>query len=199
MPNINAPNGFRAVKHITGAPYNGQVNAYAGLASDNTATFIGDIVKLTGTGGAGTGMDGIPSATSITAVTDMPVGVVVGFQYDPNNLSLRYRLASTNRTMYVVDSPDVIFEAQDSGTTAVTDVGLNIQPTFATAGSTTTGQSGMQLDGTTKATTSTHMFQIQRVVQRPNVELGANGRFEVRWNRHQFIQTVAASQGVAGV
>lgn len=184
MANKNAPNGLRAIKHLVSGQYNGSSNKYVGLASDATATFIGDIVKL----GAGADSVGVSQALAITTpATDVPVGVVVGFAFDPTNLNIRYRVASTLKYMYVVDDPSVIFEVQDSGTTATTDVGLNANPTLATAGSTVTGVSGMQLDATTKASTNTLMFKILRVVQRPDVTLGANGRFEVMFNRHQMV------------
>lgn len=182
MANKNAPNGFRAVKHLNGSPYNGQVNQYFVAASDNAAIFVGDLVKLAATEDG----NGVQGVTVCTAAADLPVGVVVGFRPDPTNLTLKYRPASTARYILVVDAPDVVFEAQDSGTTASADVGLNVQPSFATAGNTATGVSGQQLDGATKATTAGHMFKISRIVQRPDVELGANGRFEVMFNRHQL-------------
>ena len=46
MANISKINGFRAVKHVTGAPYNGQANIYATAATDVTPIFVGDPVKL---------------------------------------------------------------------------------------------------------------------------------------------------------
>jgi hypothetical protein len=100
---------------------------------------------------------------------------------------LKHRLASTDRYVFVADSPDLVLEVQDSGTTAAGDVGQNAQVSVATAGSATTGVSGMQIDGATKATTNTHLFKILRVIQRPDVELGANGKFQVAFNRHQFM------------
>lgn len=180
MANINAPSGFRVVQVGAGSAHRGSVNLYYIPSTDSTATFVGDLVKLTGAGDA----TGNPVVTSATAVGDDVVGVVVGFVADPTRLDLKHRLASTERYAFVADAAEVILEAQDSGTTAAGDVGQNIQPSFGTAGSALTGVSGMQLDGTTKATTNTHMFKIVKVVQRPNVELGANGKFHVRFNRH---------------
>ena len=188
MANKNSPFGLRAVKHLNGSPYNGQFNMYNIPATDATATYVGDIVKVV----AGDDGNGIKNVTAITAVGDSPIGVVVGFKYDPTNLMLKHRPASTQRYAYVADATDIVFESQDSGTTATGDVGKNIQPSIA-AGSATTGVSGQQLDGTTKATTSTHMFKLVRIVQRPDAELGTNGKFEVIFNRHQ---NFPASTGV---
>lgn len=180
MANTNAPSGFRVVQVGAGSGHQAGVNLYYIPATDATATFVGDLVSLTGAGDA----TGVPAVIAATAAGDDIVGVVVGFMADPTRLDLKHRLASTARYAFVADAAEVILEAQDSGTTAAADVGQTIQPSFGTAGSGVTGVSGMQLDGTTKNTTNTHMFKIIRVVQRPNVELGANGKFHVRFNRH---------------
>jgi hypothetical protein len=182
MANISRVNGFRAVRHNSGAPYSGQMTQYAMLASDATNCFIGDIVKFTGLSDA----NGIPAVTTITAATDVPVGVVMGFSFNPQNLNIRYRAASTAQYAYVVDSPDVIFETQTNGATAITDAGLNASPVIA-AGSTATGVSSFQLDSSTKATTNTLMLSIHRFVPRAdNDPTSQYGRVEVMFNKHQF-------------
>jgi len=180
MANIDAPSGFRVVQAFGSSATNAKVNMYFIPATDSTATFVGDLVKLTGAGDT----TGIPVVTSVTAAADVVVGIVVGFVADPNRLDLKHRLASTDRYVFVCDAPEVMLEAQDSGTTAAADVGQNVQVSVATAGNGVTGVSGMQLDGATKATTATHLFQIVKVVQRPNVELGSKGKFHVIFNRH---------------
>ena len=46
MANTSKINGFKPVKHITGAPYNGQMNIYEVPAGEAVPVFIGDLVKL---------------------------------------------------------------------------------------------------------------------------------------------------------
>ena len=48
MASVSRANGFRPVKTITGANYNGQANLYFVPASDSTAIMVGDAVKLAG-------------------------------------------------------------------------------------------------------------------------------------------------------
>lgn len=191
MPNLNAPSGLRPVRHINGSPYNGQYRRYAKNASDATNLFVGDIVKLA----AGSDADGNKYVTAITTVaTDVPVGVVVGFAPNPDNLMQRYSVASTARVVFVCDDPEVISEVQLTGTYASGNVGQNASPNIATAGNTTTGVSGHQLDSATIATTNTLMLGILGPVLAPTNDLtSANARVEVRFNKHQY---TAASTGV---
>ena len=70
--------GFRPVKHLTGAPYNGQSNIYATSASDGTALFVGDVVRLAADGNA-QGIQYVTAATAGVAGTGAAaLGVVVG-------------------------------------------------------------------------------------------------------------------------
>lgn len=185
MANLDRVNGFRPVKHKTGAPYNGQTSLYFIPSSDSTAVFVGDMVKLAGSAST----DGYPTVAQ-AAAGDAIIGCVTGFVVDPTNLNTpQYRAASTNRYVRVADARDLIFECQadDVGSTiAAADVGLNAELTVA-AGSTTTGASGMELDSSTKATTATLALKIVGVVNRPDNELGsANQKVLVTINKHQL-------------
>ena len=46
MANTSRINGFKPVKHLNGAPYNGQANLYEVPAGEAVPVFIGDLVKL---------------------------------------------------------------------------------------------------------------------------------------------------------
>lgn len=183
MANTSRINGFRPVKHTTGAPYNGQCNMYAVAAGDGTALFLGDPVKLDGSGTAG----GIATVTK-SGASDQTLGVVVGFvpvNVDPvtgamtaGSVTLdtpQYRLASTARYVLVCDADDVIYEVEQatgsnaSYTYLVADIGLNAGHTTV-AGSTTTGQSAAAIDMATKATTATLPWKILGAVQRVDNE-----------------------------
>lgn len=197
MANTNRVNGFRPVKYLNGAPWNGQVTRYSIPASDNTAVFVGDLVKLSATADS-KGIRGVVQA----AASDPCVGVVVGFEVDPTNLNTpQYRVASTLRYALVVDDPNVIFEAQEDGDTdplEMVDAGLNVNFVVG-AGSTTTGASGMQIDSNTEGTGATLPLKLIEPVQRADNELVAAGQAYTRWlvkiNNHQL----ASHTGTAGV
>lgn len=193
MANVSRVNGFRPVKHLNGSPYNGQFNKYFIPSTDNVAVFVGDIVKLASSASA----DGYPTVAQ-AAAGNTGIGVVVGFEADPNALNVPiYRPASTDRVVYVADAPDLIFEAQEDavgGALTVAGVGLNVN-FIVGAGSTSTGASGMQVDTSTALASSTLPLQILGFVDRIDNEIGsANAKVLVRFNVHQY-----QSVGTTGV
>lgn len=197
MANTNRVNGFRPVKYLNGAPWNGQVTRYSIPASDNTAVFVGDLVKLSATADS-KGIRGVIQA----AASDACIGVVVGFEVDPTNLNTpQYRVGGTLRYALVVDDPNVIFEAQEDGDTdplEMVDAGMNVNFVVG-SGSTTTGASGMQIDSNTEGTGATLPLKLIEPVQRADNELVAAGQAYTRWlvkiNNHQL----ASHTGTAGV
>jgi hypothetical protein len=179
MASVSRINGFRPVKTITGAPYNGQANLYFVPSSDSTVIMVGDAVKLAGDARAATGA---PTVTRAGA-TDTPVGIVVGILFTgvgdltniPPVVDLNtpvYRRASTDRYLLVSDDPNLIYEVQYAGTsvsaaTITANVGQNGQ-FITTAGNTTSGASGMQLDSSGLATTATLPLKIVGFPNRPD-------------------------------
>ena len=154
MANVDSPFGLRPVRYMSGAPYNGAVNYYAALASDGTAMYLGDPVKLSGTSQTIDGM--IYSDVDQAATGDVCVGVLVGVIPVTRDSTI-YRAASTQRILMVADDPNLVFEIQEvSGGTALTanDIGLNADFVVA-AGSATTGLSGVELNNVGEATTNT--------------------------------------------
>lgn len=198
MPNTSRVQGARPTKYLNGAAWNGQANLYFIPSGDGTATFVGDFVKMDGTGdpvASGGNALGVPSCIQ-AAATNALVGVIVAFLPNQTNLnSPQYRLASTGRYCWVVDDPAVIFEIQASnGTPAVGDVNNNVNIAVA-AGSTTTGQSGMTADVATILTTATLPLRIMGFSQRADNEIAASAKYLVKINNHQL----GSSTGVAGV
>lgn len=200
MANVARANGFRPVKHLTGAPYNGQYNIYEIVAGDGTATFVGDLVKADN----GTATDVYPTCvrggTSGEVTTGLYLGVIVGFLPFStfqlgNNPTLPvldvplYRAASTKRFAMVADAPDLIFEVMDGvvvGTT-LTQIGLNTG-FMATAGSTSTGASGMTTGTTAPTTTSSLPLRVQAIVNSPdNASASASQRLLVMINQHYYM------------
>lgn len=198
MANVDKPNGFRPYRYLNGAPYNGAFTKYVVPAADGTALFVGDLVKISGTGDTATGLRTVVQA----AAGDACIGVVVGFEVDPASLNVPiYRAASTRRIVYVADDPNLLFEAQEDGVTdplEMVDAGLNVNFVVA-AGSTTTGASGMEIDSDTENTTATLPLRLIEAVQRADNELVTAGQEWTRWvvkiNNHQL----GSSTGTAGV
>lgn len=189
MSNVDAPRGFRPIRHRSGLPWNGSVNRYVIPSSDNTATFVGDAVKLAGTADTTGKIPGVIQATSGAAV----VGVIVAFEANFDALTTLYRTALTERYCYVVDDPSVLFAIQDDGdsdTMVVGDIGLNANFVVG-SGSTTTGRSGMELNTNTAAGTSTLDLKIHALLDTPNNEIGDYGDYLVSFNNHQFANQVS--------
>lgn len=213
MANVSRINGFRPVKHITGAPYNGQANVYAVSASNATAVFVGDTVKLAADGNA----DGYqlvnPHAAGVAGTGQALVGVVVGIipaKLDPITGKMtagsttldtpQYLAATTAGYVLVADSPDIVCEVQatnagNSYSFAVADIGQNCNVN-AGAGSATSGTSAYSADLNDKGTTATLPFKILGVVQRvDNETTGAFTKILVALNNHQY----GGGTGTAGV
>lgn len=193
MANLDRPAGFKPVKHFSGSPWNGKANVYYLPSTDGTATFIGDAVKLAGSADA-TGM--YPTVAQAAAGDKTIVGVIIGFGLspeimgNPDNVNMKYRLASTAMYCLVVDDPMVIFEIQEDSVgnnLAATEVGLNTNIVVG-AGSTTTGKSGMELDSSDTATDGAGQLRILRAVNRPDNELGANCKWEVLIVEHAYLE-----------
>lgn len=209
MANISKIRGFQPVKHVNGSPYNGQSNIYYVSASDGTALFVGDPVKLAADANA-QGIQHVTKATAGAAVLGVVVGVIntkldpVGGTMSGGSIALDtpvYRPASTGQYVLVCDSPDVVYEVEAvtgsnaSYSFAVADVGLNADLSTV-AGSTVTGTSAAALNMATAAATATLQWKILGVVQRPDNEItGANTKVLVKINNAQL----SAGTGTAGV
>lgn len=200
MANTSKIRGFIPVKHVTGAPYNGQANIYATAAADGTAIFVGDPVKITSDADA-QGIQIVTKAGQGVAILGVCVGVInpkidpVAGKMTSGSILLdtpQYRAASTAQYILVADSPDLLFEveattgANANYAFAVANVGLNADA-GTVAGSTTTGTSAASLDMSTAAVTATLQFKIMGVVQRPDNEITGNStKVLVKFNNAQL-------------
>ena len=213
MANTSRINGFRPLKHITGAPFNGQATLYAVSSSNSTAIFVGDTVKLAADGSADGFQFVIPHAAGTAGTGQACIGVVVGFvptKLDPVTGKItsgstaldtpQYLAASTAGFVYVADAPDLILEVEAttggaSYSFAVTDIGQNCN-VFAGSGSTTSGVSAFSADLGDKGTTATLPFRVIGVSTRiDNEKTGAATKVLVRLNNHQN----NSGTGVAGI
>lgn len=194
MANTNNPIGFKYAYCLHGR--DPIIQTCLIPSGDATATFCGDAVKVDGTASA----DGFfPTVVQATATGGL-FGVIMAFDQVKglgNNLNL-YRLhrpASTAMYCHVITDPNAVFEIQCSGSVGIADVGLNADITLATAGSTVTGLSGMQLNTAAMDTTATRQLKILHLAARPDSEVGTNAKCFVKINNHQL----NGGTGTAGV
>jgi hypothetical protein len=180
MASVSRINGFRPVKHVNGSSWNGQTDVVFMPSTDATVVMVGDVVQLAGDARAATG---VPTVTRQATATGVPYGVVVGMLFtgmgDVTNVppvtdlnTPVFRRANTDRYLLVCTDPTVVYEVQYAGTgvaaaTITANVSLNGQFTL-TAGNTTTGASGMQLDSAGLATTATLPLKIVGFPNRPD-------------------------------
>ena len=185
MANRNAPAGARLVGHLYGSPYNARVRQYVVPASDSTALYIGDFVKMVGDGDVNQVGMLLPEANA-AAAGNVLLGVVVGFMPTPDQLNITYRPAYTQRTIFVCDDPNAIFEIQSTGTFASTDIGQNAD-FVAGSPSTVWGTSGSQLNHASLSA-SDGQLRILGIYQSVDNELGAYCKVTCFINEHIFKQ-----------
>jgi len=159
-----APYGLKPVKRADGMPYAGATSQYLiDPAGEATNLFYGQVVIIGADGyialATGTGAD--LTSNSISGTTGVgAIGVFVGCEYvnaQGQVIHAQYYPSGyaaptgTSIKAYVVDDPNVLFQAQLDGTGAQTIIGTNTF--FAAAqststGSTATGNSTSALDAT---------------------------------------------------
>lgn len=203
MANVSRVNGFKPIKHINGSPYNGQANIYECPAAETIPVFVGDLVLLSNSD-ATEGYPAVEAPVAAAATSGLYVGAVVAVlnsKLDPVNGKMSsgsialdtpvYRPASTKQLVLVADAPDLIFEAEADAAIALASVGLNVGVVegsgSASNGSTSTGASGMQVDASSVATTSSLPLQIVAMDKRVDNEPNATyNKVQVRINTHAF-------------
>lgn len=142
----------------------GKLERFDVAAAHATRLAIGDLVRITGTASAVTGVAQVDAPTAGQSVTGVISGIVPGFATE--NFTDTGLAASTLGSVLVQCDPRAEYEVDVvNGPLAVTDVGLNATyvPTAATntAGYT---QSNMVLNATGVATTSTLPFRIIKIM-----------------------------------
>ena len=209
MANVARTNGFRPVKHLTGAPYNGQANIYEVPAGEAMPVFIGDLVKLSDSAATA----GYPAVESVTTATTAVVGIaavpvvgaVVGIfnvnqdvdgKLTTGSIALDipiYRPASTKQFVLVADSPDLIFEAESIAAVALADIGMNVD--ISSGAMTAGGGTGVSVQGiaTTAATASaTRPLQLMGFSKRvDNEPAGASNKVLVKITTHAYGNAIA--------
>lgn len=194
MANTDAAFGLRPVRYLSGAPYQGQGNLYHATGSTGIIA-PGDPVSLTGT-------------TNASAIQGHPIGTLRGVQLasqgDSEDMvgvcvsvlpvthqSLPYREDSTDRLIFVADSPDLIFQVQADDDADTTDWAVTVAGLFANLASTTAdttyGQSKWELDGSDNpANDYSNQVYILGLAPLPGNVVGPFSIWEIMINTHQF-------------
>lgn len=200
------PYGLRPAYRLgNGSPYSGGFTLLQMASNETTPIFNGDSVKFiqssTGRGHIQR-MNATVTATTVTA-SALQVGVFVGCQYtDPVSGKLLQRhyypgaIVASDIKAFVVDDPDVIFRIQADDTLPATALGCNASLIQTVVGNTATGNSGLTLDASSIADTSTLPLRIVGFVNDPLSTVGDTyTEVYVRLNTHFHRQAtgVAAS------
>jgi hypothetical protein len=176
MANVDAAFGLMPIRHLSGNGYS-RANKYtitSGLAEN---IFTGDLCILTA--------DGV--LTPHTAGEVNNIGVFAGVSYTASDGSYVYSqywpsgTTATDIVAYVYDDPHIVYKVQSAGTPAQTNIG-NCAEVVAGTGSTTTGQSGFEMNGT--MSNGTASLKILGLYEAPDNAFGTNAIMEVVINEH---------------
>ena len=187
MANADAPRGFWPLRHLSGGSM-ARTSPYTIASTYGTNIFRGDVVKLVAGGGI-----------ELAAAGDRFIGVFDGVQYTASDGSMKYAKywpASTTATAipaYVYDDPNILFGVQSAGSTVAADVG-NIGDHVAGTGSTTTGISAHELNGTTS--TSDAGWRVLGKIESPDNAYGTNVNLIVQAYEHELTAADHSTPGV---
>lgn len=175
MANSDQPTGFMPIRHPSGVI---RSSVYSFASAMATALFRGDVVVFT------SGLIARAAASSGTIL-----GVVRGFEwrntdgemkFTPNWAASTATLGSEAVKVHVWDDPLIVFRCQADTTTAYVEAthrGTAADIILTHAGSTFTGQSGMELD---LAAAGDEQFLVLGLVDEPGNAVGVNAKLEVK-------------------
>ena len=189
MANQNAAFGLRPLGKLGSNVNSEGVTEYKIASGASGNIFSGDPVKMTSAG-----------TILVAAAGDQLLGVFRGCKFTNSSGEIIFSAHWPNGTVtsdavaFVVDDPNALFEVQSAATGSVvqTVVGNNADIVYA-SGSTTDGQSGVTISGTTAATSA--QLRIVGISNDPeNNSLGtgstsANVNMIVKINEHLYAQT----------
>jgi hypothetical protein len=160
MSATSTPYGLEPTVLAGGIP-NGVIRSILLTANVATGFFNGDVVNV----GAGVATP-VTATPSTTRNSNTPTGIFVGCTYfDTNRQFITANFFPANGftsfnangpiNLMIVDHPDVQFKVQANGSVAYTAIGKNASLANFSNGSTITGNSRVQLDAASIATTNT--------------------------------------------
>jgi hypothetical protein len=160
MSATSTPYGLEPTVLAGGSP-SGVIRSILLTANVATGFFNGDVVNV----GAGVATP-VTTTPSTTRNSSTPTGIFVGCTYfDTNKQFVTANFFPANGftsfnangpiNLMIVDNPDVQFKVQANGSVAYTAIGKNASLANFSNGSITTGNSRVQLDAASIATTNT--------------------------------------------
>ena len=174
MSTTSAPRGLKPVGLLGGMPFAGSTRSLKIKNNYATAIFNGDVVGLAATTGSDDGH--IVRETAAGEVN--PIGVFLGCSYtDPNTGQMTHSqyypgsIAKDDIYAVVAINPFTLYEVQADGALDQAKLGLTIDLVQTQAGSTTTGNSGLQADAST-ASVGGELFKIVDFVDRVGSSVG---------------------------
>ena len=186
MANLDAPNGFTPIRHLSGGVIRMEELPIAKETA--AAIFSGDLVDLLATG----------FIKVATATTVQHVGVFAGCKYTDAAGRIIYSkywpaaqatLNDADAVAYVYADPNIVFAVQTSGTGAFADNG-KFMDLEATAGSTATGRSSQEAN---ENATSVNVLRQLGLVNKPGNAWGANAEIEVTLPLHAYAQAAGVT------
>ena len=192
MAKNDAPFGFVPVRMQGGAPFSGGQSEYTISSTYGTNIFTGDLAIQ-----AADGDIEVSAATSTNTI-----GVFNGCFYTDSNGKPQYAkywpasTTSTDAVAFIIDDPNVIFEAQEDGSAlALADRGTNTD-LVATAVSTSRGRSGHEIDADETGSAATAQFRVVAVSKDPsnNTVASANCNWYVK-----ILEHLNGPQSTAGI
>ncbi len=198
MAYADKPFGFRPIRHMSGAPYNGASRPYWVDSSDTTGDGIygiGDPVIQDGTSNTaaisvpGMGVFAVGMLSGVTRVTagqgsgNRVTGVIVGIGADTRD-SLVYRADVTERLVWVADDPSLVFEVQADGAVTTASIGANSNIILSHATDTSTGRSGAEADATVETNAASQLKILGFVNDPENSPNSVGNRVEVIFCLH---------------
>ncbi len=158
--------GMEPVGLLGGRVFAGAFRQLPIASAYNTNIFKGDVVRLV-TGGT-------IERLGVTAA-GMPVGIFMGVSYTDATLGFVQRnywpanQVATDAYAYVCDDPWAVFKIQSDETLSATAIGLNFSMINGT-GSTATGMSANEIDGSTENTTNTFPLRVIDFLDRDEID-----------------------------
>jgi hypothetical protein len=183
MANLDTPNGFSPVRHLNGGVvrYDDSFTLPSATAGD---IFLGDAVKLTGTG----------RDVIVAAAAENILGIFAGCRYVAANGDVVWAKQWVDGTVtagaqdavaFVYTDPNIVYRAQCT-TIAEADIGLGAD-LLAGAGNAATGVSGFEINGV--AYGADGQFLVLGLAKEPDginpSEYGADAKVEVVINEGQ--------------
>ena len=181
MANTLRQLGLRPSRYLNDAPYNGQQQLYAFSASNASACYKGDLVTFDATYRTTALTDALPATPMVAPVvaaltTTAFRGVVAGFVPQPEfnqtataSLGAMYRVASTARYVWIVDDPQVVYEAQEIASNSYTSATANATNKVADisyAAGNAAGISGIGIDGSLVVTNAVKPLRVLRYTKK---------------------------------